>query len=91
MYSLPYDARYALEQISSLGGGALLDPECRRIAESTGRVVFIECPEDVLLKRIAASQERPLLAGDAATRMRMLLDSRRDHYGSFTERIRVAQ
>ena len=24
MYSLPYDARYALEQLSSLGGGALL-------------------------------------------------------------------
>ena len=78
-------------QIVALGGGALLDPECRRIAESTGRVVFIECPEDVLLKRVAASQERPLLAGDAATRMRRLLDSRRDHYGSFTERIRVAQ
>ena len=78
-------------QIVALGGGALLDPECRRIAESTGRVVFIECPEDVLLKRVAASQERPLLAGDAETRMRRLLDSRRDHYGSFTERIRVAQ
>ena len=78
-------------QIVALGGGALLDPECRRIAESTGRVVFIECPENVLLKRVAASQERPLLAGDAATRMRRLLDSRRDHYGSFTERIRVAQ
>ncbi|MBQ3098085.1 MAG: shikimate kinase, partial [Kiritimatiellae bacterium] len=27
-------------QIVALGGGALLDPECRRIAESTGRVVF---------------------------------------------------
>jgi shikimate dehydrogenase len=78
-------------QVVALGGGALLDAGSRHLAETTGRVVFIECPEDVLLKRVAASQERPLLAGDAATRMRRLLDSRRDHYGSFTERIRVAQ
>lgn len=88
--------RAALERVSSahgqvvaLGGGALLDPECRRIAESTGRVVFIDCPEDVLLKRVAASRERPLLAGDAEERMRVLLASRRDHYASFPERIRV--
>ena len=87
--------RAALEEVSkahgqivALGGGALLDPECRRIAESTGRVVFIECPEETLLERIAASNERPLLAGDAADRMRRLLAARRDHYASFPERIR---
>ena len=87
--------RAALEEVSkahgqivALGGGALLDPECRRIAESTGRVVFIECPEVTLLERVAASNERPLLAGDATDRMRRLLAARRGHYGSFTERIR---
>ena len=78
-------------QIVALGGGALLDPECRRIAESTGRVVFMECPENVLLERVAASQERPLLAGDAAERMRRLLAARRDHYASFRERISAPQ
>ena len=88
----------ALEKVSAsrgkvvaLGGGALLDPECRRIAESTGRVVFIECPESVLLERVAASRDRPLLAGDAAARMRMLLAARCDHYASFPERIHVPQ
>ena len=88
----------ALEKVSAsrgkvvaLGGGALLDPECRRIAESTGRVVFIECPESVLLERVAASRDRPLLAGDAAARMCMLLAARRDHYASFPERIHVPQ
>lgn len=86
--------RLALEEVSkahgqivALGGGALLDPECRRIAESTGRVVFIECPEETLLERVAASNERPLLAGDATDRMRRLLAARRDHYASFAERI----
>jgi shikimate dehydrogenase len=87
--------RAALEEVSkthgqivALGGGALLDPECRRIAESTGRVVFIECPEEALMRRVAASNERPLLAGDATDRMRRLLAARRDHYASFAERIR---
>jgi shikimate kinase len=77
-------------QVVALGGGALLDTECRRIAESTGRVVFIECPEEVLLERVAASDARPLLAGNAAERMRRLLAARRGHYASFSERIRIA-
>ena len=76
-------------QIVALGGGALLDPECRRIAESTGRVVFLECPDEVLLERVAASQERPLLTGDAMDRMRRLLAARRTHYASFLEHIRM--
>ena len=76
-------------QIVALGGGALLDPECRKIAESTGRVVFLECSDEVLLERVAASQERPLLTGDAMDRMRRLLAARRTHYASFRERIRM--
>ena len=76
-------------QVVALGGGALLDPECRRIAESTGRVVFLECPEEVLLERVAASRERPLLIGDAMDRMRRLLSARRAHYASFIERISI--
>ena len=87
--------RLALEKVSlshghvvALGGGALLDPENRKMAEETGRVVFIECPENVLLERIAASEDRPLLVGDAAERMHKLLSDRCEHYASFKERIR---
>ena len=74
-------------QVVALGGGALLDGESRQIVESTGRVIFLECDEEELLRRVSASQSRPLLAGDAAERMRRLLAARRDHYRSFTERI----
>lgn len=76
-------------QVVALGGGALLDSGSRRLAEETGRVVFIECPEDELIRRVARSQARPLLAGDAATRLRNLLSSRREHYSSFRERIEM--
>ena len=75
-------------QVVALGGGALLDAGARQVAESTGRVIFLECPEEELLRRVSATQERPLLAGDAAERMRLLLAARREHYASFTERIR---
>jgi shikimate dehydrogenase len=78
-------------QVVALGGGALLDADSRRLAEATGRVVFIECAEDVLLRRVAASQERPLLAGAAEGKMRALLAARREHYASFTERITVPE
>lgn len=76
-------------QIVALGGGALLDVESRQIAETTGRVVFIDCPEDELLRRVKLSAARPLLAGDAAERLRSLLVARRTHYASFCERIMV--
>ena len=74
-------------QIVALGGGALLDAEARQVAEATGRVIFLECPEEELLRRVSATQGRPLLAGDAAERLRRLLVARRAHYASFTERI----
>ena len=74
-------------QVVALGGGALLDAGSRKVAESTGRVVMIECAEDELVRRVTVSQERPLLAGDAAERLRRLLAARRGHYASFTERI----
>lgn len=75
-------------QVVALGGGALLDPASRALAESTGRVVFVECDEAELLRRVSASGERPLLSGDAAERMRNLLRARAAHYASFRERIR---
>ena len=70
-------------QVVALGGGALLDGESRRLAEATGRVVLLECGEDELLRRASLSRERPLLAGDAAERLRALLSARREHYASF--------
>lgn len=73
-------------QVVALGGGALLDPESRQVAEATGRVIFLDCPEEELVRRVSLSQARPLLAGEAAKRLHALLAARRDHYGSFKER-----
>ena len=87
----------ALEKVASkrghvvaLGGGTLLDADSRRLAEATGRIVFIDCPEEVLSRRVAASEARPLLAGARQERLHELLNGRREHYASFKERINGA-
>ncbi|MBO7683187.1 MAG: shikimate kinase, partial [Kiritimatiellae bacterium] len=50
-------------------------------------VVLLTCPEEELLRRAAASAERPLLAGDRAERLRALLSARRAHYESFGAKV----
>ncbi len=75
--------------IVALGGGALLDDESRAIAQSTGRVVFIDCGKEELMRRVKLSSQRPLLSGDAQEKLERLLDERAEHYLSFKERIRL--
>lgn len=72
--------------VVALGGGALLNPEARRIAETTGRVTLLTCDREVLLERTRREQNRPLLAGDPEKRLADLLAARAEHYASFAVR-----
>jgi 3-dehydroquinate synthase len=67
----------------ALGGGALLRDENRALAESVGRVVFLQASLDTLLARLTADYERPLLVGDLRERLAGLLERRGEHYRSF--------
>lgn len=71
-------------QVVALGGGALLDAECRRIAESSGRVVVIDVPIDTLKARLTGP-DRPLCPD--IEKFNRLIESRRDHYDSFASKI----
>lgn len=74
--------------IVALGGGTLLDPECRACAEASGTVVCLECPAEDLLARVSRTPgTRPLVAGDAGTRLNALLSARAAHYASFPRRL----
>ena len=58
------------DSVIALGGGALLKPESRALAESHGRVLLLTAPFDVLLKRLTeSSEERPLLSVIASERI----------------------
>ena len=71
--------------VVALGGGALLDPACRELAESHGQVVCLDVPADVLKARIASQAgTRPL--ADAAEKVDRLLATRGPHYDSFQAR-----
>jgi len=72
------------EKIVSLGGGALTIPKNRELAEAYGRVVMLNASPETLLGRLQDdSIERPLLTGDAADKLRTLLERRGEHYASF--------
>jgi shikimate kinase / 3-dehydroquinate synthase len=80
--------------VIALGGGALLNPDSRALAESHGRVILLTAPFDVLLKRLSeSSEERPLLSSSerseaksksaSAQKLQTLLATRAEHYASF--------
>ena len=73
-------------QVVALGGGALLDPDNRKVAEMSGRVVVLDCPIETLKARITGG-DRPLSA-DAA-KLEALVKSRAAHYASFPNHVEM--
>lgn len=71
--------------VIALGGGTLLVPETRRLAESTGQVLLLSAAREILENRLSASlHARPLLAGNLHERLETLLSRRASHYASFS-------
>lgn len=71
-------------RVVALGGGALLQPEARRLVEEHGQVLCLTAELPALLHRLADDGlARPLLAGDAETRLKNLLAAREAHYNGF--------
>ena len=73
-------------KVVALGGGALLDPESRKIAEAAGRVVVLDCPIETLKARITGG-DRPLSADTA--KLEALVRSRAVHYASFPRQVKM--
>ena len=76
----------AATQVIALGGGALLDPESRRLAEANGRVVVLDCPLETLKARLTGG-DRPLSAD--AEKLEALVRTRAAHYASFPRRVKM--
>ena len=80
--------------VIALGGGTLLDPECRKCAEETGIVVCLDCPLDILRTHIDITPgTRPLVNNgitDSGAALEKLMEARAEHYASFRRRLDVA-
>ena len=88
--------------IIALGGGALLAPQARALAENAGQVLCLQAPEEIILARVSAQEDaRPLLsatqepvearAAAMAERLKNLLQARRQHYLSFSKQINTGE
>ena len=73
-------------QVVALGGGALLDDDCRRMAEAAGRVVVLDCDLETLKSRLTGG-DRPLSADIA--KLEALVVYRAAHYASFPRHMRM--
>ncbi|MEM9194010.1 MAG: 3-dehydroquinate synthase [Myxococcota bacterium] len=63
--------------VTALGGGTVVDEQCRTMALDAGLVVTLMAPVDVLASRVAREEGRPLLAGkDAKDVLATLLQRR---------------
>jgi 3-dehydroquinate synthase len=72
--------------VISLGGGALLNPEARKMAESFGKVIRLDVSDKELYARVARQRgSRPL--ANAEDKLKKLLEDRKNHYESFTSGI----
>jgi shikimate kinase/3-dehydroquinate synthase len=84
------------DAVVALGGGALLDPASRALAERHGVVLCLHAPPGTLAARAArAPGSRPLLdasgaGGTAAARLAALLERRAAHYAAFARQLDAA-
>ena len=74
--------------IFALGGGTLLDPQARNLAEAYGQVLCLDASLETLKQRLRTERNtRPLLADDLDQQLEELLTERGDHYQSFPMRM----
>lgn len=78
--------------VVSTGGGAVINPENRRLMRLVGLVVNLTAPLDALVARLATADDRPLLQGEEprAVKLARLLAEREDCYADSDIRIDTA-
>lgn len=67
-------------QVVSTGGGSVLRPENREAMLAGGLVVALTADAETIIARVSGDANRPLLAGDAASKVRKLMQEREGAY-----------
>ena len=80
------------DAVIATGGGALVDPENRRLFAAAGPIVCLTASPEDILRRVGAAEGRPLLAActsdaERLARIREMLAARAPSYGSATHTI----
>ena len=82
--------------VIATGGGAVVNPANLRRLQSCGTVIAPTADPEIILARVGAGADRPMLSGDSAARIRLLLAERADAYAKAdimldTSRVTVEQ
>lgn len=67
-------------KVISLGGGAVLSEENRKILKETGQLIHLGVSAETVIKRVGTASNRPLLSGKSEEEIRALLDARSSAY-----------
>ena len=73
--------------VLALGGGAIVRPENFALIENNGVTIWLDCPFDMVRRRVAPATHRPLARDPAA--FAELYDSRRESYARADYRIAI--
>jgi shikimate kinase len=67
-------------KVISIGGGAFIDADTRKVLNSDAITVWLDAPFEVVWQRVSRSTKRPLAAGKSADELRGLWQFRRKYY-----------
>jgi shikimate kinase len=73
------------ERVVVSSGGGCVESQRNRTALATATVVWLDAPLDVLLSRLGAAADRPLLAGDPRARLGELAARRKPLYAELAD------
>jgi shikimate kinase len=71
--------------VVGVAGGAVIDPDNRRVLRDAGTVVWLRADIGTLAARVGSGAGRPLLAGDVAGNLKRLYDQRRPLYAELAD------
>ena len=66
--------------IISLGGGGFENIETRKLLLNKSYVIWLDCPLEVLVKRVGNAKNRPMLKGNIVKSLTKLLQKRKKNY-----------
>jgi shikimate kinase len=75
--------------VIALGGGAFVSESNRQLVKEHGVSIWLDCPIEIILERLAGTSDRPL--NQSPEQMRRLLETRKPSYALADVRIEVGR
>lgn len=85
--ALEQGANYSDPAVVSVAGGAVLDPQNRKLLSDSGLVIWLRATPETIIKRVGTGTGRPLLEGNVAENVKNLYQFRAPLYEQIADLI----